>query len=585
MAEERIERRLAAILAADVVGYTRLMEKDELGTMAALTHRRKAVWEPLLAKHHGRIVQLVGDGILAEFASAVDAVQCAVDVQKAMKEASASLPDERAIVLRMGINLGDVVVQGGDIFGDGVNVAARLEAMADAGGIYLSGAIHQQVERVLPYTFRDLGNQALKNISRAVRVYSVAESADEARSTPSTEGLAPAPSRPSAPSIAVLPFTNMSGDPAQQYFSDGITEDIITELSRFKSLPVIAYNSSAKFDSRSPDIGSLRRSLNVDYVVQGSVRKIENRIRITAQLVSAHTGSHLWSERYDRLLDDVFATQDEIVALIVGVIEGRMIVASAEQATRKPPASLRAYDYVLRAMALPSEDLDAEQEVVQLLAKATALDSNYGLPQALLAEVAMLRWFRDMHRPKEGLHEICKMAEKAVALDDGESISHSILSWIYVYRKSYDLAEFHSERAITLTPNRSQVLADRCELLTLLGRPLEAVASLNRARQLDPYHPKWFWWNLGHAYYVARRYLEATAAFAHIESLPYFAHAYAAACHAQLEQSDLARAHTDKVMQLRPDFSLRYFMETEPFKRESDGAHMVEGLRKAGLPE
>lgn len=585
MAEERIERRLAAIFAADVVGYTRLMERDELGTMAALTERRKAVWEPLMARHHGRIVRLMGDGILAEFASAVDAVQCAVDVQKAMKEANANLPDEHAIVLRMGINLGDVVVQDGDIYGDGVNVAARLEAMADAGGIYLSGAIHEQVERVLPYAFRDLGDQALKNITRPVRVYSIAESSDEGRNARPAEGFAHTLSRPSKPSVAVLPFTNMSGDPGQQYFSDGITEDIITELSRFKSLPVIAYNSSAKFDSQSPDIGSLRRSLDVDYIVQGSVRKIENRIRITAQLVNAHTGSHLWSERYDRLLDDVFATQDEIVALIVGAIEGRMIMAGAEQATRKPPSSLRAYDYVLRAMALPSEDLDAEQEVVRLLTKAIALDPAYGLPQALLAEVAMLRWFRDMNRPKEGLNEICKMAEKAVELDDSESISHSILSWIYVYQKSYELAEFHSERAIALTPNRSQVLADRCELLTLLGRPLEAVTSLNRARQLDPYHPKWFWWNLGHAYYVARHYSEATAAFAHIVNLPYFAHAYAAAGHAQLGQSDLARSHADKVMQLRPDFSLHYFMETEPFKRESDGAHMIEGLRKAGLPE
>jgi TolB-like protein len=577
MAEERIQRRLAAILAADVVGFSRLMEADESGTLTALKSRRKDVLDPLVARHQGRIFKVTGDGVLVEFGSAVNALQCAVDLQQAMAAANGDQPNEGHIVLRIGVNLGDIMVEGDDLYGDGVNIAARLESLAEPGGILVSGTTFDYVRNKVKVGFDDLGSQNLKNIAEPIRAYRVAGTPVPMIRPPSTTSEKPA--------IAVLPFTNMSGDPEQEYFSDGITEGIITELSRFKSLPVIAHNSSAKFGSQTADIGSLRRSLDVDYIVQGSVRKIKTQIRITVQLVDARTGGCLWSERYDRMLNDVFAAQDEIVALIVGVIEGRMIVAGAERATRKPPSNMRAYDYVLRAMALPSEDPDAEQEMVQLMEKAIALDPAYGLPYALLSEVAMMRWFRDMKRPKEDLDEICKMAEKAVRLDDSESISHSILSWVYLYRKSYDLAEFHGERALTLTPNRSQVLADQCELLTLLGRPLEAVASLNRARQLDPYHPRWFWWNLGRAYYVARQYPDAIAAFAHVGNLPYFAHAYAAACHAQMGQPDLARSHVDTVMQLEPDFSLRYFMETEPFKRESDTAHMLDGLRKAGLPD
>jgi len=401
------------------------------------------------------------------------------------------------------------------------------------------------------------------------------------------ETVAPQPTSAGSdkPSIAVLPFVNMSGDPEQQYFSDGITADIIVELSRFRSLPVMAHNSSAKVDNESANAASVWRSLDVDYVVQGSVRKVGSHVRITAQLVDASTGSHLWAERYDRALKEVFSAEDEIVALIVGTIEGQMILAAAERAKRKPPTSMRAYDYVLRAMALPYEDLEAEEEQFQLLTQAVALEPTYGLPYALLAEVAMLRWFRDMNRRKEGLEEICRMAEKAVALDDSESLCHSILSLAYLYCRSYDRAEIHGARALSLTPNRSAVLADQCEVLTFLGRPLEAVVALNRARQLDPYHPDWLWWNLGRAHLVARQYSDATAAFAHVVNLPFFAHAYVAACHAQLGQPELAYAHATRVMQIRPDFSLASFMRTEPFKQESDTIQLLDSLRKSGLPE
>jgi adenylate cyclase len=575
---ERAQRQLSAILAADVAGYSRLIGLDEEGTLARLKELRRALIDPKINEHRGRIVKTMGDGLLVQFASVVDALRCAVEIQRGMIERNAELSEEKRIEFRMGINLGDIVIDGDDIYGDGVNVAARLEGLSELGGICVSLAVRDQVRDKLDLTFEDAGEQQLKNIARPVRVYRVQLSGTATRATPKL-------ALPEKPSIAVLPFQNMSGDPEQQYFSDGITEDIITELSRFKSLPVIAHNSSAKFGSQSPDILSLRHSLDVDYVVQGRVRKVGSHMRITAQLVDARTGSHLWAERYDRIFDEVFSAQDEIVALIVGTVEGQLIVAGAEGAKRKPPSSMGAYDYVLRIMALPFEDLDAEQEGVQLLTKAIALDPTYGLAYALLAEVAMLRWFRDMNRPKEGLNEICKMAEKAVRLDDSESLTHSILSLVYLYLKSYDRAELHCERALNLTPNRSSVLASQCEVLTFLGRPLEAVVSLNRARQLDPYHAEWLWWNLGRAHYVSRQYADANAAFAHVMKLPFFANAYAAACHAQLGHPDLARSHADKVMQTRADFSLHSFMETEPFKQESDTAHLLDGLRKAGLPE
>src|SRR5215475_10237838 len=292
MAEERAQRHLAAILVADVVGYSRLMEQDEAGTMAALADRRRAILEPLFTKYRGRVIRLMGDGTLVEFASAVDAVQCAVDIQRAMKEANATLSEDRAIVLRVGLNLGDVVVKDGDLYGDGVNVAARLEAMADPGGICLSAAIYQQVERLLPFAFRDLGDQALKNIARPVHVYCIADNGEmgDSRRTGTPSGRTF--SSQSKLSVAVLPFVNMSGDPEQEYFSDGITEDIISGLTHFGSLLVIAHNSSFQYRER-PDLRQVGRELGVQYAVEGSVRKAGNRIRISAQLLDTTTGRHL----------------------------------------------------------------------------------------------------------------------------------------------------------------------------------------------------------------------------------------------------------------------------------------------------
>ncbi|MCI0431007.1 MAG: hypothetical protein L0210_10750, partial [Rhodospirillales bacterium] len=331
MAEERVQRRLAAILAADVVGYSRLMEADEAGTLIALKTWRKEVLEPLVARHQGRVFKVIGDGVLVEFGSAVNAVQCAVELQQDMAAANVDVPENRRIVLRIGVNLGDVMVEGSDLYGDGVNIAARLESIAKPSGVLVSGTAFDYVRNKVNAGFEALGPQSLKNIAEPVRAYRVT----------GTPRVITTPKVPTdKPSIAVLPFTNMSGDPNQQYFGDGVVEDIITELSRFRSLFVIARNSSFAFRGEGIDIAEIARRLGVQYVVEGSIRRAGNRVRITAQLIDARNGAHLWAERYDRELEDIFAVQDEVVRTVVATVAGRVEAAGAELAKRKPPESL-----------------------------------------------------------------------------------------------------------------------------------------------------------------------------------------------------------------------------------------------------
>jgi TolB-like protein len=353
MAEERAQRRLAAILAADVVGYSRLMEHDEAGTLSALKERRKSILQPLVAEYRGRIVKIAGDGVIVEFASAVNAVTCAVELQKRTASANADLADDRHIILRIGINLGDVMVEGNDLYGGGVNIAARLEGIAEPGSIMISGTAYDYVKNKIDVGFTDLGTQTLKNIVEPVRVYAVAGTPRVSVPTPKAAM--------DKPSIAVLPFVNMSGDPEQQYFSDGITEDIITELSRFRQLHVLAGNSSFQYREQGVDPIRVGRELGVSYLLDGSVRRLGTRIRITVQLIDAGSGSHLWAERYDRNQEDIFVVQDQVIGTIVAALVGRLKDAGAEKAKRKLPANLDAYECLLRADALDFSDLATTQ--------------------------------------------------------------------------------------------------------------------------------------------------------------------------------------------------------------------------------
>lgn len=347
MSEKAPRRRLAAILAADVVGYSRMMQADEAGTLAALKSRRTEILQPLVSKHHGRIIKVMGDGVLVEFASAVEAVNCAVALQDASVVANEAIEESRRVVLRIGINLGDVMVEGSDLYGDGVNVAARLEALAEPGSIYLSDAILGQVRGKVPWAFEDIGDQSLKNMNPPVRAYRL--SGGPAPAAPTTRSKA---KPPLVASIAVLPFANMSGDPEQEYFSDGITEDIITELSRFRSLAVIARNSSFAYKGKTTSIAAIAQQLNVEYVLEGSVRRSGQRIRVTAQLIHAGSDNHIWAERYDRDLTDIFAVQDDIAHSIVGTMAVELDEDSLKQARHKSPEDLRAYEHCLQGKSI-----------------------------------------------------------------------------------------------------------------------------------------------------------------------------------------------------------------------------------------
>jgi TolB-like protein/class 3 adenylate cyclase len=373
MVEQRVQRRLAAILAADVIGFSRLMETDEAGTLAALKARRRDVLDPLVAKHKGRIFKTLGDGVLVEFSSAVNAVHCAVDLQQAMVTANGGQPDDRPIVLRIGVNLGDVMVEGSDLYGDGVNIAARLEAIAEPGGICISGSVHDQVKRKLEANFEDIGAQTIKNMADPVQVYRMhAGSSVKQRHEDADRAILPLPT---IPSIAILPFTNMSNDPEHEFFADGLTDDLITDLSQVPGLFVIARNSSFAYKGKSVDVRSIARNLGVRYVLEGSARRAAGRVRINVQLIDAIGGGHLWAERFDRSLDDVFNVQDEVTAKIVEALVGRLTVAQIPERKRSP--NLEAYDLCVRGRALILQSPQAGREARLMFERAIALDPGF----------------------------------------------------------------------------------------------------------------------------------------------------------------------------------------------------------------
>jgi len=577
MAEERVQRRLVAILAADVVGYSRLMGEDEAGTLAVLKARRKQILEPLVGKHQGRVFKLTGDGALVQFSSAVDAVACAIDLQQAMAAANTGQPEKRQIVLRIGINLGDVIVEGADLFGDGVNIAARLEAVAEPGCILVSGAAYDQIKNKISAAFDDLGPQSLRNIQDPVRAYRVAD-------TPPATLTALTSSSPKA-SIAVLPFVNMSGDPSQDYFSDGITEDIITELARFRQLHVLARNSSFRYRGQNVDVVRVGRELGARYLVEGSVRRIGNRIRIVAQLVETEAGRHIWAERYDRDQEELFAVQDEVVRTIVATLAGRVVAQDTERARRKPPASLVAYDYVLKGDALPLSDPQSDRQARELFEKAIELDPEYAKAYALLASSHCRLWLNDTSDSNAHLDRAFELAKKGLAADSNESTCHSCLGWVHQLKGAYDLAEHHYLKAFELNPNRAQVAAGLADLNIALGKPEEALERFRQAKRIDPYFdPSWYWPMVGVAHFVAEHFDDAIAALNRSPNMPTWVHVYLAACHGLKGDMDRAHHHAAEVMRRRPAFSVLRFVKKDAYKRAEDRQRLINGLRKAGLP-
>ena len=578
MIERPVQRRLVAILAADVVGFSRLMERDDAGTLSLLKDRREQIIDRETARHGGRLVKVMGDGLLIEFASAVQAVACGQDVQQAMAAANADADPDQRIVLRIGINLGDVIIDGDDLYGDGVNIAARLQSIAEPGEIWLSRQVHDQVETKLDVAFDDLGLKELKNIARPVQVFRIAGTRQEAGP--------PAPVDTKRPSVAILPFANMSGDPEQRYFSDGITEDIITELSRFRQLKVVARNSSFRYRDLDVDIRRVGRELGVNYVVEGSVRRLGKRLRITAQLIDGATGSHLWAERFDRDESEIFAVQDQLVRTIVATLAGRLQAAGAEGARRKPPTSLAAYECVLKADALPFGDPAAEAEAMALYEQAIKLDPSYARAYALLANLLRLKWDYGAGGEPAVLARAFDLARKAVALDENDGMCHGILGLVHLARYDHDLAEHHYQKALSLNANSATLLASMGFLYTYLGRPEEALDLFREARVIDPfYNPSWYWSAVGAAHFMTRQFDAAVAALNRATMTPYWAHAYLAAAHALGGRPDRAQQHAAEVRRLFPAYSVSRHATGEPYKRRSDLELLTSGLRQAGLPD
>jgi adenylate cyclase len=573
-------RKLAAIFAADIAGYSALISADEDGTVRKLKIVRAAVL-PIIETFEGRIIDLAGDGILAEFGSAVRAVEGAIAVQARMEQLNSDTAP--AMQFRIGINLGDVIHDGERLYGDGINIAARLESIALPGGICISGKVHEEVRGKVPSSFNDWGDRHLKNISAPVRVFSTNE-AEPANIQ--DQGFDRAPQVPEKPSIAVLPFTNMSGDAEQEYFVDGITEDLITELSRFRSLFVIARNSSFVYKGKTVQAQQVARELGVRYIADGSVRKAGDRIRVTAQLIDAASGKEVWAQRFDHHLTDVFQVQNEVVQSIIAVMTTRLEAADLERANRKALASLDAYDCTLRAKyhhhRVTKED---NAEALRLSERAVTLDPNYAQAHAWLAcsiGQAMARDF--MPWSESEVRRSFEAAETARSLDDNDAECHRILCEINLIRGDYDRAQYHQDRALYLNPNDPRMVAQRGYLLTWLGRADEGVRWIEQALRLDPAQPEDYHRRALIVFHAASRYEEAIAAFSRLSRPSYSAHAHVAACEAEAGGIREAQRHAAQVVELSPAFSSERYAKTLLFKNDGDRERIRAGMLKAGLP-
>jgi adenylate cyclase len=592
MAEARAQRRLAAILAADVVGYSRLVEQDEGGTLAALKTRRRDVLEPLLAKHQGRIVKSMGDGVLVEFASAVNAVGCAIELQQHMAAANANLPDDRRIILRIGINLGDVIVDAGDLHGDGVIVAARLEQLAEPGCVYVSGAIFDQVRGKIALEFDCLGDKPLKNIANPVRVFCAKETGEQPGAVARHAAL------PEKSSIVVLPFGNLSDEPGQDYLSHGITDAIITGLGRFHDLFVIAHNSSAVYKGRTVNIHEIGRELGVRYVVTGSIRKLGGRLRITAELADSVSGANLWAEHYDQALENVLSVQDDVTRTIVATITGRVRAEDLNRALHKAPDNLAAYDLLLHGRhCLEQWTKDEILRSRVYFERAIALDPGYSAAYAELAQTYIQEQKSDWTEAPEAAGERgFELARKAVALDESDAGARRILAAAYLNSRSdYEMARLQVDTALSFNPNEYWNFCFKGWLTTLAGDSDEGITCTTEAMRLNPFSHDSCLGVQFLAAYSAHRYDEAIAAVARMSHPSFWTSAQLAACYAQQgrdaearrEMSEFLTAAASQIANY-PDEDREawrgYWARMFPFKRAADLEHLLDGFRKSGLP-
>jgi adenylate cyclase len=625
MADEGFKRKLTAILSADVEGYSRLMGEDEDATIRTLTAYRELMFT-LIQKHRGRVVDSPGDNLLAEFLSVVDAVRCAVEIQEELKDRNAELPENRRMEFRIGINLGDVVEEEERIYGDGVNITARVEGLAEGGGICISGTVYDSIKNKLSLGYESMGEHAVKNIKEPVRVYRMRIGPEATASGVSKEkrhgvkrwqwtalaavvvlivgavaiwnfyfrlpSVEPASVEkmafplPDKPSIAVLPFLNMSEDKEQEYFVDGITNDIITALFEFKNLFVIASNSTFTYKGKPVKVQQVSEELGVQYVLEGSVQRTSDRMRINAQLIDATTGKHLWAERYDRDAQRLFDIQDEIVETIVATLAFKVDATERERVMRKAPANLSAYDYWLRGRHIWFRfTKEANAEARHLFEKAIELDPNWGRPYGYMAWVYVneLRfgWSED---PEKTLGLALEWALKRYELNPDDYETHWALGIVYLHLRDFDLAISEYERALALNSNDADFLAEMAIALNYMGRSEQAIAQLKKAMRMNPRHPSWYLGVLGYAYYEVGQYKEALATLKQ-DNKPWFTtHRTLAAVYVRLGRLEEARAEVSKMFEKNPDYTLKS-ENHRPYNDDTRRERLVNDLRKAGVPK
>jgi adenylate cyclase len=589
---ERVERRLAAVLAADVAGYSRLMGTDEEGTLALLKAFRKTIVDPSIATHRGRIVKTTGDGMLVEFASAVDAVRCAADVQRGMADQNADVPQDKRVEFRIGIHVGDIIFDDNDIFGDGVNIAARLEGISDAGGVCISDDAYRQIRGKVEIVFDDIGPQALKNIVEPMRAWRTRIDANPTFALLQKVSIEAHPlALPDKPSIAVLPFQNMSGDPEQEYFADGMVEDIITGLSRSRSLFVIARNSTFTYKGKVVDIKQVGRELGVRYVLEGSVRKAGNRVRITGQLIEASTGNHIWAERFDGELEDIFDLQDRVTSSVIGAIYPSIRFAEIERSRRKRPQDLNAYDYAMRAMPhVWALEKDESAKALEMLDAAIAIDPKYPLALSLAgwchAQRSVYNWADDI----AGIQVLAlTLAERAVELSDDDPLILAVLGAVHTFVRNYGTARVLLERAITLDPSAAWAWSRLGWLENYTDRPERALENFERALRLSPLDPMNFnnYVGMGSSHEISENYEKAAALYLRaLDERPHAIWIYrnlASSLSGAGRIEDAKKAYTE-VMRSYPDLTISKFKQAMVFSPAALD-RMAENLRKLGLPD
>ena len=594
MSEGGEKRRLAAILAADIVGYSRMMAADESGTLARLKALRAEMFDGEIAAHHGRIVKTTGDGFLVEFASVVDAVRCAVQVQSAMAARAAGLAEEQQMLFRIGVNVGDIIAEGDDIFGDGVNVAARLEGIAEPGGICISRAARDQVRDKLDHELRDMGEVEVKNIPRPVRVFHIVR-AENPHENPHENPQPPSVAEMTEtgkPSIVVLPFDNMSHDPEQEYFSDGITEDIITDLSKASGLFVIARNSAFVYKGKTFKVPDVCREFGVKFALEGSIRKAGNRVRITAQLIDGASGGHLWAERYDRDLTDIFEVQDDVTQQIVSALKVTLNETEKSLIAGGGTTSTEAHDLFLKGREEiwgAKKGRKRFEEACACFRRAIALDADYALPRAGLAGAYLLdyqnRW---SDAPENSIDEADRLVSEAIALNDKEPFAHLMASMVATFKKDLARAARAADTAISLNPNYAQATGARGAIFIYAGETDKAIPYIEQAERLDPANRDQYLHFLATAHFVAGDYVSAAEKFRErisVNPASDLSRALLAATLGHLGQVAEAGQIWRELMEINPDYSAEGHIGRLPFQNPQDAEKIRQGLQKAGLAD